>query len=151
MLSFYINSRFKKLIHQNCIVFNMVHWNWLWNSCRFSIQLNPNPVTCLPLVWRSVSRHGMAVITWQWRHNECDGVSNHQPHHSSRTDQRKHQNSASLAFVMGIHRDPVNSPHQGPVTRKMFPFDDVIMKDHDKGRGIVVSMQYGTFYYSFWS
>ena len=42
-------------------------------------------------------------------------------------DQRKHQNSASLAFVRGIHRRPVNSPHKWPVTRKMFPFDDVIM------------------------
>ena len=45
----------------------------------------------------------------------------------SDTDQRKHQSSASLAFVWGIHRDPVNSPHKRPVTRKMFPFDDVIM------------------------
>ena len=42
--------------------------------------------------------------------------------------QRKHQSSASLAFVRGIHRWPVNSPHKGPVTRKMFPFDDVIMR-----------------------
>ena len=42
-------------------------------------------------------------------------------------DQRKHQSSASLAFVQGIHRWPVNSPHKWPVTRKMFPFDDVIM------------------------
>ena len=41
--------------------------------------------------------------------------------------QRKNQSSASLAFVRGIHRWPVNSPHKGPVTRKMFPFDDVIM------------------------
>ena len=45
----------------------------------------------------------------------------------SGADQRKHQNSASLAFVRGIHRWPVNSPHKEPVTRKMFPFDDVIM------------------------
>ena len=44
------------------------------------------------------------------------------------TDQRKHQSSASLAFVRGIHRRPVNSPHKWPVTRKMFPFDDVIMR-----------------------
>ena len=43
------------------------------------------------------------------------------------TDKRKHQISASLAFVRGIHRRPVNSPYKGPVTRKMFPFDDVIM------------------------
>ena len=45
----------------------------------------------------------------------------------SGTDQRKHQSSASLAFVRGIHRRPVNSPHKRPVTRKMFPFDDAIM------------------------
>ena len=45
----------------------------------------------------------------------------------SDADQRKHQSSASLAFVWGIHRGPVNSPHKGPVTRKMFPFDDIIM------------------------
>ena len=45
----------------------------------------------------------------------------------SGADQRKHQSSASLAFVRGIHRSPVNSPHKGPVTRKVFPFDDVIM------------------------
>ena len=45
----------------------------------------------------------------------------------SGTDQRKHQSSASLAFVQRIHRWPVNSPHKWPVTRKMFPFDDVIM------------------------
>ena len=41
----------------------------------------------------------------------------------SDADQRKHQSSASLAFVWG----PVNSPHKWPVTRKMFPFDDVVM------------------------
>ena len=45
----------------------------------------------------------------------------------SDADQRKHQSSASLAFVWGIHRGPVNSPHKWPVTQKMFPFDDVIM------------------------
>ena len=45
----------------------------------------------------------------------------------SGADQRKHQSSASLAFERGIHRGPVNSPHKWPVTRKMFPFDDVIM------------------------
>ena len=40
---------------------------------------------------------------------------------------KKHQSSASLAFVRGIHQSPVNFPHRRPVTRKMFPFDDVIM------------------------
>ena len=50
----------------------------------------------------------------------------------SGADQRKYQSSASLAFVRGIHRWPVNSPHRGQVTRKMFPFDDVIMTDHQQ-------------------
>ena len=45
----------------------------------------------------------------------------------SGADQRKRQSSASLAFVRGIHRSPVSSPHKWPVTRKMFPFDDVFM------------------------
>ena len=67
-------------------------------------------------------------FTLLWRHNGRDGVLNHPSHHVYSTvysgaDQRKHQSSTSLAFV----RWPVNSTHKGPVTRKMFPFDDVIM------------------------
>ena len=46
------------------------------------------------------------------------------------TDQRKHQSSSSLAFVRGIHWWTVNALHKGPVTRNMFPFDDVIMVIH---------------------
>ena len=46
----------------------------------------------------------------------------------SGADQRKHQSPTSLAFVRGIHRWPTGEfPHKWPVTRKMFPFDDVIM------------------------
>ena len=68
-------------------------------------------------------------------------------------DQRKHQSSASLAFVRGFHRWPVNSPHKWSVTRKMFPFDDVIMEirclnclamcryiDHNTGSGKIESI-----------
>ena len=47
----------------------------------------------------------------------------------SYANQRKHHSCASLAFVWGIHQGPVNSPHKWPVTWKMFPFDDVIMKN----------------------
>ena len=46
----------------------------------------------------------------------------------SGADQRKHQSSTSLASVRGLYRGPVNSPHKGSVTRKMFPFDDVILQ-----------------------
>ena len=67
-----------------------------------------------------------------WRHDGCDGVSHHQrldclPSRLFRFRSKKHQSSASLGFVSGIHRRPVNSPHKGPATLKMFPFDDVIM------------------------
>ena len=66
-------------------------------------------------------------------HNRHDGVSNHQPPIVYSTiysdaDRRKHQSSASLAFVRGNHWGPVNFPHKWSVTRKMLPFDDVIMK-----------------------
>ena len=52
----------------------------------------------------------------------------------SDVDQRKHQSSASLAFVRGIHRGPVNSLHKWPVTRKMFPVDDITMFGAAKNR-----------------
>ena len=79
--------------------------------------------------WRNPRR---AKRTWfhdtsQWRHNERDGVTIVYSTVHSGADQRKHQSSASLAFVRGIQRWPVNYPHKGPVTRKMFPLDDVIM------------------------
>ena len=35
-------------------------------------------------------------------------------------DQRKHHSSAPLAFVRGIHRRPVNSPHKGQWRGKCF-------------------------------
>ena len=46
----------------------------------------------------------------------------------SGADQRKHQSPVSLTFLRGINRWPVNSPHKWPVMRKMFPFNDVIMR-----------------------
>ena len=70
--------------------------------------------------------------TLQWCHNEHNGdgvtgVSIVYSNVCSGGDQRKHQSSSSLAFVWEIHRWPVHSPQNWPVTRKMFPFDDVIM------------------------
>ena len=56
-------------------------------------------------------------------------------------DRKKHQSPASRAFVTGIHQCPVNSPHKGPVMRKMFPFDDVITR-----RGFEISTTITTCY-----
>ena len=44
-------------------------------------------------------------------------------------DQRKQQSCASLAFVMGNHRWPLNFPHKGPLTRKIFAFDDITIQN----------------------
>ena len=87
-------------------------------------------------LWRKFRQNGdISVLvkrTLRWRQNGRDGVSNHQPYDCllnrySHRNQRKHQGSASLAFVWGIHRGLVNSPHKWPVTRKSIPFDDVVM------------------------
>ena len=72
------------------------------------------------------------AVTFQWHHNERDGISNHQPKNCLlnclfRSRSKKHQSSVSLAFVQGMHQWTVNSLHKGPLMRKMFPFDDVIM------------------------
>ena len=62
----------------------------------------------------------------QWRNNGGDGVSNHRRRIvfsavCSGADQRKHQSSASLAFVTGIQRWPVNFPHKGTVMPQSHP------------------------------
>ena len=87
---------------------------------------------CGHVIWRHVLLH-VSGLALRWRHNGRDSVSItsltivYSTVYSG-ADQSKHQSSASLAFVWGIHRGPVNSPHKWSVTRKMFPIDDVIME-----------------------
>ena len=64
----------------------------------------------------------------------------------SGADQRKHQSSASLAFVRGIHRSPVDSPHKGPTTRKMFPMDDIFVSPLKLGHRWVMSNYMSVFH-----
>ena len=84
--------------------------------------------------WLPLGREQQATCpVLQWRHNEREGVLNYQrldyllDRVCRRKKQTKHQCSASLAFVRGIHRGPANSPHKRPVTRKKFAFDNIIM------------------------
>ena len=87
-------------------------------------------------------RYGVFIlcISWgltipkalQWRHNDHGGVSNHQPHGCllNRLFRRGSKKTSKLrvtGLCVGNSPGPVTSPHKGPVTRKMFPFDDVIM------------------------
>ena len=80
-----------------------------------------------------LSSHDDALIfPLLWRHNGLDGVSNHQPlecllNRSFRRRSKKTSKSRVTGLCAGEYWRPVNSPHKWPVTRKMFPFDDVIM------------------------
>ena len=73
-----------------------------------------------------------SVFSSHWRHHERAGVSNHQPHDCLlnglfRCRSKKTSKLRVNGLCAGNSPGPVNSPHKGPVTRKMFPFDDVIM------------------------
>ena len=70
----------------------------------------------------------ITVTSWwaRWRLKPRDSRLFTQPFIQAQIKE-KHQSSTSLAFVKGIHRWPMDSPHRGTVTRKMFPFDDVVM------------------------
>ena len=96
-----------------------------WNASRFLLQLSlPNPLKHIYIY--KFNNHYCGVIMSAMA-SQITSVSSVYSAAGSGADQRKHQSSVSLAFVWGIHRWPVNSSHKGPVTRKMFPFDDVIM------------------------
>ena len=66
-------------------------------------------------------------IPLHWRHNDHDGVSNHQPHGCLLSRSKKTSKLRVTGLCVWDSPGPVNSPHKGPVTLKMFPFDDVIM------------------------
>ena len=61
--------------------------NWLWRYSDVMMGAMASQITSVSIVYSTV----------------C-----------SSADRRKHQSSASLAFVRGIHRGPVNSPHIWP-------------------------------------
>ena len=65
--------------------------------------------------------------------SQITGVSIAQPFVRAQI-KKIHQSSASLAFERGIHWWPLDSLHKGPVTQKIFPFDDVIMLWHSLTR-----------------
>ena len=131
---------------------------WIAKKCSRAGASNYIPhilldvITCpchwyLPLV-----QHSSYMLRWwqwpclfsgalslQWRHNERNGVSTHRclDCFLNRLFRRRSKEPSKL-HVTGLcaENTPVNSPHKGPVTRKMFLFDDVIMDtraNHSKG------------------
>ena len=93
-----------------------------WSADRLTLRLHHG---CCSVV-TGLTFHG----TLQWRHNECDGVSHHQPHDClyNRLFGRRSKKTSKLR-VTGLCEGkwPVNSPHKWPVPRKMFPFENIIM------------------------
>ena len=127
--------------------------NCYHNSLNVHIQVNL--LTVIPIVPMCLKIHtslwcihhrtffentGLNTCMWnalvscwhslQWHHNGRDSVSNHQPHDCllNRLFRRRSKKTSKLR-VTGLcaGNSPVNSQHKWPVTRKMFPFDDVIM------------------------
>ena len=84
---------------------------------------------------RSLESDGQNIIMMtsqskalQWRHNGRHSVSNHQPHECLLNCLfRRRRKKTSKLRVTGLCVSTVNSPQKWPVTRKMFPFGDVIM------------------------
>ena len=87
-------------------------------TCYYQIQSDRIHVPAADFV-----RHSLYSL--QWRHDEHDG-SIHQPHDCllNRLFRGRSKKTSKLR-VTGLCAG--NSPHKWPVTRKKFPFDDVIM------------------------
>ena len=98
LLHLYDNNQDNKLYATHR--FEQLTFGWLWHYSDVIMSTMTSQISSVSIVCSTV----------------CSGA-----------DQRKRQSSASLAFVMGMQRWLVDSPYKGPVMRKMFPFDDVIM------------------------
>ena len=110
------------------------HWFrwWLGAEQVTSHFLNQCWRDSLTHICGTRGRWGINNLTLQWRHNDYDGVLNYQPHGCLpsclfRCRSKKTSKLHVTGLCVGNSPGPVNSPHKGPVTRKMFPFDDVIM------------------------
>ena len=98
------------------------------NLHRYNVLYSIKYAHGLLCIYASLKLHWVNDSTLQWRHDGHDGVSNHQPHYwLFRRRSKKTSKLRATGLCEGIHQWPLNSPHKWPVTRKMFPFDDVIM------------------------
>ena len=107
--------------------FVLFFWQKICACCFVSKFKNIPESQCSVMIWQRSE-----ATSFRWRHNDHDGVSNHQPHGCllNRLFRRRSNKTSKLrvtGLCAGKSPGPVNSPHKGTVTRKMFPFDDVIM------------------------
>ena len=119
-LQWNINQNTKLCIHENACKMSSAKW---WPCC-----LGPNVLEMLYVGSASLGHYNDVIMSAMA--SQFTGVSIVCSIVGSCPDQRKHQSSASLAFVREF-TDDRKFPHKGPVTREMFPFDDVIMVKAD--------------------
>ena len=111
-------------LYSQCTLVSSLEWYEGCSKIALSNAVNLRLVTMsfMDFIFAHYSDAIMSTFT-----SQITGVSIVYSTVCSGADQIKHQRSGSLAFVRGIHRSPVNSPHKGPVTQKMVPCDDVIV------------------------
>ena len=105
------------------------------NTLSADIAVPQEPWICRHHLQASLPQYScrwVEVCALRWRHNDHDSVSNYQPHGCllNRLFRRRSKKTSKFrvtGLCVGNSPGPVNSPHKGPITRKMFPFDDVIM------------------------
>ena len=103
-----------------------------FGKCKTLRSITSHIPSVNPGVCRPITVNHQSDLSLRWRHNDQDGVSNHQLHGCllNRLFRRRSNKTSKLrvtGLCVGKSPGPVNSPHKGPVTRKMFQFDDVIM------------------------
>ena len=132
-----VNSPHKGQWH-GALIFSLIcAWinDWVNNREAGDLRRHRGHYDVIVMTWEEVNcdLNESAVLPLHWRHNDHDGVSNHQPHGCLLNRLFRHRSKkTSKLRVTGLcggkSPGPVNSPHKWPVTRKMLPFDDVIMQ-----------------------
>ena len=116
-------------------------WHILWSTlktdcchhAKFVLSFG-TAYLCNDNMWCHYSDVIMSSMTFRFT-----GVSIVYSTVCSDADQRKHHSSTLLALVTGIHQWRVNSLHKEPVTREIFPFDDIIMTTSDDRVGMMTT------------
>ena len=127
-------NRIRKLLL--LLLVGMFHRGNIQLSCKSSFACDICVNSPISLTFCS-KYDGTISVLWTrsllWGHSGRDGVSNHHRiycllNRLFRCRSKKTPKLRVTDFVRGIHRCPVNSPQKGPVTWKIFPFDDIIME-----------------------
>ena len=118
------------ILKSSQLVWSQVLYSIQVNVCKGRVRVDFIDTGARSSKWITGTWQGQTSL--QWRHYDYNGVSNHQPHGCLLNCLfRRRSEKTSKLRVTGLcawnSPGPVNSPHKGPVTRKMFPFDDVIM------------------------